>query len=74
MGDDVFAKVVVTIMLAVLAFWLIRQYLINSMSNVAPAREANEYLREDTVDITYKNDTYLYTTVTRIAKAQHKDD
>jgi len=49
-------------------------YLICGMSNVAPAREADEYLQHDSVDIQQRQDRFLYTTVTRHKKAKDKDN
>ena len=45
-------------------------YLICGMSNVAPALEASAYLKKDTVDISQRQDRYLYTTVTRRKKSK----
>ena len=48
-------------------------YLICGMSNVAPALEASAYLKKDTVDISQRQDRYLYTTVTRRKKSKSSD-
>ncbi|MCI7600168.1 MAG: TPM domain-containing protein, partial [Megasphaera sp.] len=46
--------------------FLIRRYLISTMSNVAPALAAAAYLDEDSFDLTEKEDTFLFMNVSRV--------
>lgn len=50
--------------------FLIRRYLISTMSNVAPALAASAYLDENSFDLTEKEDTFLFMNVSRVAKAK----
>lgn len=50
--------------------FLIRRYLISTMSNVAPALAASAYLDEDSFNLTEKEDTFLFMNVSRVAKAK----
>ena len=63
-GSDFLAAIVCT----VLAWWLIRHWLIAQMSNVHEASEAGEYLERGSVNITAKNHAYLYTNTERHPK------
>ena len=53
--------------------FLIRWYLISTMSNVVPALAASAYLDEDSFDLTEKEDTFLFMNVSRTAKAKNED-
>ncbi|WP_337948064.1 TPM domain-containing protein, partial [Megasphaera sp.] len=50
--------------------FLIRRYLINTMSNVVPALAASAYLDENSFDLTEQEDTFLFMNVSRTAKAK----
>ena len=52
--------------------FLIRRYLINTMSNV-PALAASAYLDENSFDLTEKEDTFLFMNVSRTAKAKKSE-
>lgn len=54
--------------------FLIRRYLINTMSNVVPALAASAYLDEDSFDLMEKEDTFLFMTVSRTPKANDDSD
>lgn len=60
---NVTAAIVAAIIAAIVAYAM-RKYLISTMSNVAPAKTASEYLVRDSVNIQENHDTYLYTTTT----------
>lgn len=53
--------------------FLIRRYLISTMSNVAPALAASAYLDENSFDLTEKEDTFLFMNVSRTAKAKKSE-
>lgn len=58
------------VFLAIICGVMFRSMLISSMSNVRPATSAAEYLKRDTVKITEKKDTFLFTNVTRRRKSK----
>lgn len=64
---------VISIVLAVFIGYLFRATLIDSMSNVKVAQEAQEYLNKDSVDLTTEIDTYLYTNITVIPKGENEE-
>lgn len=64
----------ISVGIALFIGYLFRQALIDSMSNVKIAQEAQEYLARDTVNITTSIDTYLYTNISVIPKSNHDDD
>ena len=43
--------------------------LVDCMGNVAAAKEANDYLKKDSVDITNQKDTFVGMTVVRVKKS-----
>ncbi len=49
-------------------------YLVSCMSNVSFAGQADEYLDRDSFELTFSEDTYLYTTTTVTPKSKGKDD
>lgn len=53
--------------------FLIRRYLINTMSNVVPALAASAYLDENSFDLTEQEDTFLFMNVSRTAKAKKSE-
>ena len=53
--------------------FLIRCYLINTMSNVVPALAASAYLDENSFDLTEQEDTFLFMNVSRTAKAKKSE-
>ena len=57
------------IILAIVIGFFIRSILIGSMSNVHHAMEATDYLKRDSVNIFERNDTYLFTNVSRRPKS-----
>ena len=59
---------IISIVIALIIGFIFRKALIDSMSNVRIAQEAQEYLKRDSVDITTIIDTYLYTNITVIPK------
>ncbi len=65
---------VISVVLAVLIGYLFRCALIDSMSNVEVAQEAQEYLSRDSVNLTTEIDTYLYTNITVIPKDKDEDE
>ena len=68
---DAFSWTALLIALALIGGgFLIRRYLISTMSNVAPALAASAYLDEDSFDLTEKEDTFLFMNVSRVAKAK----
>ena len=48
--------------------------MVAAMSNVAAAKEANDYLKKDSVDIRKQQDNFLGTTVTRCKRSSSSDD
>lgn len=64
----------VAVVIALICGFFFRRALINSMSNVRVAQEAQEYLKMDSVNITTNIDTYLYTNISVIPKDNHADD
>lgn len=62
---------VVAVLVAAVAGWGYRAYLISCMSNVAPAVEASAYLKEGSFNLAQSHDNYLYTTVTRRRKSKN---
>ena len=65
---------IIAIILALIAAAYFRQALIDSMSNVHVAQEAQEYLKRETVNITLNLDNYLYTNISVIPKADRDED
>jgi len=59
-----------SLLLALFLGYSVRQHLIDQMSNVITATEANEYLLKDTFALEDESDTYLYTTTTVIPKSK----
>lgn len=53
--------------------FLIRRYLINTMSNVVPALAASAYLDENSFDLTEQEDIFLFMNVSRTAKAKKSE-
>lgn len=64
------------VVLGGLAAFLYGNSLKASMSNVANATQANEYMKEGSFKITNSDDTFMYFTYARVpkAKANHNDD
>ena len=58
------------IVLAIMGGIMFRSMLIGSMSNVHTALSAMDYLKRETVKLTEKKDTYLFTNVTRRRKSK----
>ena len=65
---------IIAILIALVAAVYFRQALIDSMSNVHVAQEAQEYLQRDTVNITLNSDNYLYTNISVIPKPNNDDE
>ena len=61
---------VISLVVTVLGWFLIRSILIGQMSNVHTASGADEYLERDSIDLTEETDTYLYTDVKRRPKSK----
>lgn len=59
---------VVAILIAIVLGFMIRSWLIGSMSNVKFASEATDYLKRNTIRLNEQRDTYLYTNVSRRPK------
>lgn len=60
----------IAIFLAIIGAVMFRSMLIGSMSNVHTALSAMDYLKRETVKLTEKKDTYLFTNVTRRRKSR----
>lgn len=60
----------IAIFLAIIGAVMFRSMLIGSMSNVHTALSAMDYLKRETVKLTEKKDTYLFTNVTRRRKSK----
>ena len=60
----------IAFVIAVIIGFLIRSWLIGSMSNVKFAREATDYLKRESIQLTEQRDTYLYTNVSRRPKSR----
>ena len=65
---------IIAILMALLIGAYFRQYLIDSMSNVHVAEEAQEYLQRETVNITLNLDNYLYTNISVMPKSKDDDN
>lgn len=65
---------VIALVLGIGGGFLFRRYLISTMSNVTPAVAAAAYLDEDSFQLIDKEDTFLYTNVSRVAKSKPKHD
>lgn len=63
---------IVSIITAIILSAIFRTVLISSMSNVQQANSAGEYLKRDSIEITDKNDTYLFTNVSRRRKSKSR--
>ena len=63
----------IALVLGIVGGFLIRRYLISTMSNVAPALAASAYLDEDSFDLVEKDDTFLFMNVSRVAKAKKEE-
>ena len=63
----------IALILSIGGGFLIRRYLINTMSNVVPALAASAYLDENSFDLTEKEDTFLFMNVSRTAKAKKSE-
>ncbi len=59
------AHIMAALVAAVIVWWVVRAMLIAQMSNVATARQADEYLVRNSVTITERSDTYVSTKVDR---------
>ena len=70
--DEGFDPVAVGIafFLAIICGVMFRSMLIGSMSNVHQATTATDYLKRDTVKITEKKDTFLFTNISRRKKSK----
>lgn len=55
---------------AALTWYGVRAHLIGQMSNVRDAAAADEYLDDGSFNLTYEDDTYLYTNVTSVPKSK----
>lgn len=66
------SALIVSIITAIILSAIFRTMLISSMSNVQQATTAGEYLNRDSVKITDKNDTYLFTNVSRRRKSKSR--
>ena len=65
---------IISILIALFFAYFFRVSLIDSMSNVKPASEAQEYLKRDTVNITTSIDTYLYTNISVVPKDRRTEE
>ncbi len=65
---------VCALLCAVCCGYGVRSYLINQMSNVHPAADATEYLKQGSFKLTAEDDTYLYTSTKRYPKGKPKRD
>lgn len=65
---------IIAILIALVAAVYFRQALIDSMSNVHVAQEAQEYLQRETVNITLNSDNYLYTNISVIPKPNNDNE
>ena len=65
---------IISLLISLFCGYAFRKSLIDSMSNVHVAKEAQEYLKRDTVNITTVVDTYLYTNISVVPKAEHHDN
>lgn len=61
------------VVIAIVFGFIIREWLIGSMSNVKFASEAMDYLKRNTIKISEARDTYLYTNVTRRPKSRNSN-
>ena len=61
------------ILIAIVLGFAIRSWLIGSMSNVKFAREATDYLKRESIQLTEQRDTYLYTNVSRRPKSRNSN-
>ena len=64
----------VAVIISIFIGWIIRRYLIDSMTNVHIAQEAADYLKRDSVNITTMIDNYLFTNLAVIPKDKDDDD
>lgn len=63
-NDFSFLAAAIAAVLAGITAWGVRYSLVASMSNVSPQDTAREYLDQNSVDITSRQDVFLYTTRT----------
>jgi len=64
----------VAVIISIFIGWIIRRYLIDSMTNVHIAQEATDYLKRDSVNITTMIDNYLFTNLAVVPKSKDDDD
>ena len=64
-----FEVLIVSIITSIILSVIFRTMLISSMNNVHQATTAGEYLKHDSVKITDRNDTYLFTNISRRRKS-----
>ena len=64
----------IALLCAIFSGYLVRSYLIDQMSNVHPAEDATEYLKEGSFKLTAEDDTYLYTHKKNRPKGKRKSD
>lgn len=64
--------IAITFAVTVLGWFLCRLILIGQMSNVHQASGADDYLMQETINITEQTDTYLCTKVSRRPKLNKK--
>ncbi len=67
------ARVAVAFILAIIAFFFIRSYLIGSMSNIRHAVQATDYLEKNSVKLTDTRDMFLFRNVRRSKKSKNND-
>ena len=65
-------KAGVALILALIAFYFIRSYLIGTMSNIRHASQASDYLEENSVNLTDSRDMFLFTHVSRSKKSSSR--
>lgn len=61
-----------TIVGGAIVYYLIREWMMGKMTNVATATEADAYLNQDSFDLTRNRDTFLYTTESRSIKKKEE--
>ena len=60
--------IVISIVITALGWFGCRSVLIGQMSNVHSASAADDYLSRESIELTERTDTYLYTNVSRRPK------
>lgn len=70
--EDFLIRAGASVVLALIAFFCIRSYLIRKMSNIRHAAEATDYLERNSVKLTDNRDMFLFQNISRTKKSRNR--